>query len=292
MSVSDKFKTFCSNLKISPTDISNISYRYKRITKQLNKDFWYIDNDTLHSLYVGSYGRDTDIVTSDVDMLMWLPWETYHKYDAYTSNGQSNLLQAVRLSIQKTYPTTHLRADGQVVVVSFDDGVCFEIVPCFEYLDKSYVYPDTNFGGSWRITNPRPEIKSITDLENECSNIKNLCRMARAWKYKWNVPMGGLLIDSLAHKFLSNWSYKKNSYLYYDYMTRDFLKFLSEQSKTNVKYLAVGSNDLIWRKGKFETIAEDCYNIALKAIEYEQKNQDYSANLKWREIYGNKFPLY
>jgi hypothetical protein len=42
MSVTDKFKRFCDNLKISQLDISNISSRYKRITRQLNLDFWSI----------------------------------------------------------------------------------------------------------------------------------------------------------------------------------------------------------------------------------------------------------
>jgi hypothetical protein len=63
-------------------------------------------------------------------------------------------------------------------------------------------------------------IKDNNELTNY--NLINLCRMTRAWRNKWNVPMGGLLIDTLANQFLINWQYKDKSYLYYDWMARDF----------------------------------------------------------------------
>lgn len=59
MGVGEDFSTFRDNYQITIDLISSISYRYKRITKQLNKDFWNTVSDTAHSLYVGSYGRDT-----------------------------------------------------------------------------------------------------------------------------------------------------------------------------------------------------------------------------------------
>ena len=40
---------------------SLISQRYRRITKAVNLEFWNIESETAHSLYVGSYGRGTAI---------------------------------------------------------------------------------------------------------------------------------------------------------------------------------------------------------------------------------------
>lgn len=290
MSVSSNFTTFCNNLKIGIYDISLISTRYKRITKQLNYDFWNIDSETRNSMYVGSYGRDTDIVTSDIDMIMVLPYETYVKYNNYQTNGQSALLQAVKNSVAKTYSQTKLGADGQVVQIQFTDGIHFELVPCFLCKDDSYTFPDSNNGGSWKNTNPKPEIKAISDLDKQTGNLKNLCRMIRAWKHYHGIPMGGLLIDTFCHRFLKNWEYKDKSYTYYDWMSRDFFKYLSEQDKEQLYWLAVGSNQYIWRKGKFEAAAKKAYEISLKAIEHQSKNEEYSEKLKWREIYGTKFP--
>lgn len=292
MSISDKFKNFCAALRMSDSVVSSVSYRAKQITKRVNSDFRGIDSDTRYSLYVGSYGRGTAIHVSDIDMIVELPYSEYEKYNKYASNGQSALLQALKESIKKTYSTTHISGDGQVVKLNFADGICYEIVPGFINKDgESYTYPDTNNGGSWKVTNPRAEIKEINAaniLWN--NNLKRLCRMARAWKDNWDVPMGGLLIDTLAYNFLSQWSYKDKSFVYYDWMTRDFFEYLKNQKSDQTYWLAPGSKQYVWRRGPFEYKALRCYNIALEAIKYETDNMPYSANQKWREIYGTKFP--
>lgn len=290
MSVSNWFETFNKNLWMSNDIVSTISYRYKRITKQLNKDFWYTESETAHSWYVGSYGRDTDIHVSDVDVLFQLPYKVYEKYNSYATNGQSALLQAVKSSIERTYSPISLRADGQVIVLSFTDGIVIELVPAFINMDDSYTFPDANNGGSWKTTNPKPEIAEIKKKNDECNkNLKRLARMIRAWKDCWSVPMGGLLIDTLAYNFIRNWEYKDKSFIYYDWMTRDFLKFLSEQDSEKQYWLSPGAGQYVWKKGNFQSKAKKCYEIALEAISKE-KDYPYTAKSKWREIYGTKFP--
>lgn len=292
MSISEKFSTFCSALRMSDDVVSNVSYRAKQITKRVNTDFRGLVNDTNYSLFVGSYGRGTDIFVSDIDMIIQLPYEQYEKYNGYQTNGQSALLQAVRDSIKKTYSTTHIGGDGQVVKLNFTDGICYEIVPAFINKDgESFTYPDTNGGGKWKVTNPKAEIKEINSVNNNWNkNLKRLCRMARAWKDKWDVPIGGLLIDTLAYNFLKQWKHKDKSFTYYDWMTRDFFAYLKDQDPNKNYWLAPGSSQYVWRKGKFEYKALRCYNIAVEALDYERDNMDVSANLKWREIYGTKFP--
>ena len=290
MSVSNWFEIFNKKLWMSDSDVSNISYRYKRITKQLNRDFWNTESETSHSWYVGSYGRDTDIHVSDIDMLFQLPYSQYEKYNAYRSNGQSSLLQAVKTSVERTYNPTSIRADGQVIVLSFKDGIVFELVPAFLNTDGSYTFPDANNGGSWKSTNPKPEIKEIKEKNDEWNkNLKRLARMARAWKDTWSVPIGGLLIDTLAYNFLKGWSYRDKSYLYYDFMSRDFFEYLSLQSKTQLHWRSPGANQYVWKKGNFQDKAKKCYEISLEAIAKE-KDYPYTAKSKWREIYGAKFP--
>jgi len=290
MSVSNWFENFNNNLRMTTETVNSISYRYKRITKQLNKDFWNYENEILNSLYVGSYVRGTEIHTSDIDMIMQLPYETYVKYNAYTNNGQSSLLQAVKSSVERTYKPTYLRTDGQVIKLDFTDGINFEIVPAFINKDNSYTFPDANNGGHWKITNPRPEIAEMTYANNNCNNnLKRLCRMGRAWKNNWNVPIGGLLIDTLAHNFLESYEFKDKSYLYYDLISRDFFAFLKNQKEDQQYCLAVGSKQHVEIKGNFQNKALKCYSISLEAIE---KENDYptTAKTKWREIYGTKFP--
>lgn len=291
MSVSDYFSTFCSNLRMDSETVSTIQYRYKQITKRINIDYWGSTSDTSHSLYVGSYGRGTEIWTSDIDIIVQLPKWVYDKFDKYTTNGQSALLQDVKAVLQKTYSTSYLKGDGQVIGINFTDGINFEIVPAFLNNDNSYTYPDTNNGGTWKVTDPRKEISAM-DTRNIATNknLKRLCRMARAWKGKCSVPMSGILIDTLAYKFINDWEYKNKSYLYYDFMSRDFLKYLKDLDKSQLYWLAPGSNRYVWKDGNFQNKASTAYNISLEAIEHESNGRSYSSKQKWREIYGSKFP--
>jgi predicted nucleotidyltransferase len=288
--VGTAFERFCSNLRFSDNDISTISGRYHTITKRINNDYWGSTSDTMHSLYVGSYGRDTEIFTSDIDMLVQLPYETYVKFNAYTSNGQSALLQEVKQVIEKTYSVTSLKADGQIISIPFSDGIDFEVLPAFLNNDGSYTFANSNDGGSWKTTDPKAEIEAIQSKNNECnSNLKRLCKMARAWKDKNDVDISGILIDILSYRFISTWEYRDKSYVYYDWMTRDFLKYVSEQSTTQYLWQVMGSGRYIACFGSFQSKAKKAYDKAIEAIADADKYPN-CANDEWREIYGTKFP--
>lgn len=290
MSVVDKFRKFNQNIRISRDNVSKISDRYKKITKRLNNDFYWLNSDTSNSLYVGSYWRNTDIHISDIDMLFILPYSVYKQYNEYIWNWQSALLQTIKNSIKNTYSTTHLKWDWQVIWLNFDDWICFEILPCFLNTDGSYTYPDSNNWWKWKITNPKPEIKEISDKNIECNyNLKMLCRMTRVWKDYWNVPIWWLLIDTLAYNFLKNWKYKNYSFIFYDWMIRDFFEYLKNQDRDKKFWLAVWSNQFVYRKWIFEYKAWQCYNLALEAIDKENNNYTATANSKWKEIFGTKF---
>ena len=292
MGLADWFRDSCSNLTVK--DRGTISTRYNNITRRLNADYWNTTSDTAHSLYVGSYGRNTATQGfSDLDMIFQLPYSEYDRYNNYTGNGQSALLQAVKKSIEKTYPTTSIRGDGQVILVPFNNGITFEVVPAFTNKGDSFTYPDANSGGRWRVTNPKPEIAAIRSRNTATnSNLVQLCRMARAWKRKWDVPIGGLLIDTLAYQFIENWEYRDKSYFYYDYMSRDFFKWLADQDGNKDYWKAPGSGQYVYGKGLFQYKAKRCHNISLEAIKHEiaTPKREWSAKQKWREIYGTSFP--
>ncbi len=293
MGLADWFSSFCSNIQVKNGD--SISRRYKAITKRLNTDFRSSSSDTANSFYAGSYGRNTAIHgTSDVDMIYVLPYSVYKQYDEYVGNGQSALLQAVRNSLRNTYSTSHIGADGQVIAIKFDDSITFEVVPGFVNKDKSYTFPDSNEGGSWKTTNPKPEIAAIRTRNDACNgNLIPLCRMARAWKRQCSVPMGGLLIDTLAYQFIGSWEHRDKSFIYYDWMCRDFFAFLADQDKDQAYWKAPGSGQWVYAgKNQFQYKAKRACNMACEAIAHEgaDPKREWSAKQKWREIFGTSFP--
>jgi hypothetical protein len=291
MGLAEWFSNFCVAIQVQ--DHGTISTRYKAITRRLNNDFWATTSETSHSLYVGSYGRNTAIDGfSDLDMIFELPSSLYSKYNAYQGNGQAALLQAVRSSMQGTYSTSALGADGQVVAVEFKDGLTFEVMPVFVNSGATYTFPDSNSGGSWRTTNPRPEIQAIRTRNILCNgNLVPLCRMMRSWKNQWQVPIGGLLIDTLAYQFIETYEHRDKSFLYYDFICRDFFGWMAGQDESQEFWRAPGSAQYVYGKGLFQYKAKRCFNIAVDAIQHEMADpkREWSAKQQWREIFGSAF---
>lgn len=283
MSVSEMFSDFIANLSISNMD--DISYRYGELTSALNKQFRNTESKTDNTLQVGSFGRKTGIDgISDLDMLYIMPKS---KWDDYKGDKQLRLLQDTKAAILERYPKTTVKVDRLVVTVTYTDFLV-EVQPVFEKEDQSYYYPDTKDGGSWKVTKPREEMAEISELDSEKNgNLKRLCKMARAWKNKHGVGMGGLLIDTLAYNFLkSTTDYDDKSYLYYDWMSRDFFKYLSELPKQDY-YAAPGSGQRVKVKKNFQSKAKKAYDLCLAAIEAEEQK---NVNAKWKNVYGRPFP--
>ncbi len=284
MSVSDMFSDFIDNLAISNAE--TISLRYGELTASLNKQFRDTESKTANTLQVGSFGRKTGINgISDLDMLYIMPktkWDDYNKF-----GGQLSLLQDARDAIQNRYPSTKVRVDRLVVTVTYSN-FHVEVQPVFEQPDSSYKYPDTSNGGAWKITKPREEMDAVAKLEIEKnSNLRRLYKMARAWKNKHGVGIGGLLIDTLAYNFLDSTSvYDEKSYLYYDWLSRDFFEYLSDLPD-QPEYAAPGSRQRVKVKRKFQKKAKKAHNLCLAEIAAEgQRN----VNEKWKKVYGRPFP--
>ncbi|MGV8854956.1 MAG: SMODS domain-containing nucleotidyltransferase, partial [Devosia sp.] len=220
-----------------------------------------------------------------------IPPALYAQYNAYSTNGQSALLQAVRNSIRNTYPTSEVAGDGQVVVINFQDGVRFEILPAFVNRANTWTYPNSNNGGSWKACDPRAEIEAIRvrSLATD-RNLKHLCRMMRIWRDHNDVPMSGALIDTLAYQFIENWEHRDKAFLYHDYMARDFLKYMSDQSRDQSYWRMPGSGSSVATKGNFQYKALVDYNISVAACSLQQDGEGPQRRAKWRSVFGPKFP--
>jgi hypothetical protein len=291
MGVGEWFSDFCNSLRISSDKRSSVAYRTGRIVGRLNSDLRGLNSDAAYRFYVGSYGRSTAIPSvSDVDLLYELPYALYARFHGHAGNGQSALLGLIKDSIRRTYNVSDMAGDGQVVVINFTDGVRFEVLPAFVNTDGSYTFADSNNGGSWRICSPKQEMEAFSARNVACNyNLVELSRMVRAWRDTNNLSMSGMLIDTLAYQFLGTWAYRDKSYVYYDWMTRDFFHFLAGLSTQQVYWLAPGSNSYVYRSDVFKHKARSAELRALEALECLRLNHEWSAKQKYRQIYGAAF---
>lgn len=287
MTITDMFTTFLDNLKVDNSE--QISGRYGEITASLNKRFRDTESKTDNSRQVGSYGRHTGIRgISDLDMLYIMP---KGEWDTYKDNKQAKLLSDTRDAIKARYPKTEVKVDSPVVTVTYTN-FHVEVQPVFEEKDEKgnvqYKFPDTSKGGRWRITKPMQEIAAMKEfVDQKNNNLRKLCKMARAWKNKHGVYMGGLLIDTLAHNFLKSVdTYDNKGVASYGELCRDFFEFLMNQPNQD-HYQALGSGQDVKVKKKFQRKAKKAHGLTLKAIDAGTEN---SANKKWKKVFGRPFP--
>lgn len=288
MSLGADFETFCQNILLDNYDEMKTSAG--EIAKKLNKKYYGLESDTSSHLYiVGSVGRGTAIKnSSDLDIIFDLPIETYNRFNAYESNGQSALLQELKTTLKERYTKTDISGDGQVVAVEFNKFTV-EVVPGFKQSDKRFKYPDTHDGGSWKYTNPLIEQEECQNCNDKSNGIYfDMCHAIRSWKNTQGFKFGGLLIDSLVYDcFVENACYSdSNRDDYFDIFCA-VLEFLGKQDKNRTYWHAVGSNQYVQNTGNGEFVKKA--NVALTKINNAvENNEDINDVLK--ELLGNEYP--
>lgn len=243
------------------------------VTKAMNAEFYDSSSDTMHSLYVGSYGRGTAIDTSDLDIMVILPEDEYERYERYGNNGQSRLLQSVKEALKEPYPRSDIRADGQVVKINFSDGMRFEILPAFEqalYGRTTYIYPDSNMGGNWLPTNPKVEQVAMREKDADSNHL--LVDTCRHMRYVHNTffssyILHGIVIDTFVYEALRSWHWPKpgtqgkpgGSYEY----VKTMLDYWEHTSAARpVPLQAPGSNDQVEIESSNECLGKVLHKMA------------------------------
>lgn len=288
MSLETDFEIFIGNLE--QTNISEMEITVGEIAKKLNKNYYNLDSDkTSHMYIVGSVGRETAIKgVSDLDILFDLPVEVFKRFDAYKEKKQSSLLQEVKNVLKARYPNTDISGDRQVVVIKFNKYTV-ELVPGFKQSDDRFKYPDTNNGGSWKYTDPLPEIsESKKTAEDTDNNFKYIANMLRAWKNKQGFKFGGLLIDTITYNFLNEKTdYRNIGFDSYLDMTQALFEYIKDLNKDQSYWYALGSNQKVYNcdNGKFITKAEKAYK---KIKDLTANSSD--VNKKLRQVFGTQFP--
>ena len=96
-----------------------------------------------------------------------------------------------------------------------------------------------------------------------------------------------LCLEVLACIFVSQWQYKDRSLFYYDWLVRDFFKFMLDYIGGWI--VVPGTGERIYIGDTWVTKCESAYRRAAKAEEYEHFNSGDAAADEWRKIFGQQF---
>jgi len=290
MFVIRRFEFFLSNLNITDNQRADAMTKYKGLVATLNNAYYGHKSESFNAFLIGSWGKDTHIrPPRDVDMYFILPAEVYYRLEGYAagSNKQSALLQEVKAKLLPSYPNSIIRGDGPVVSADFH-GWAVEIVPVFLWSqdEQSYYVCDTTNGGRYIKTMPLREIVAINAAERQTNNnVRPLIRMLKCWQSNCNVRIKSFHLELMAIEFLQGWQYRDQGLYYYDWLCRDFFKWMID--KANGFLFAPGTMDFIYLDDAWKTLAESAYIRAAKAAELEKENKMVEAGEEWQKIFGS-----
>jgi hypothetical protein len=287
--VTQRFNRFHLDVLLTEEQKEDGKTKHYGVRKCLNSHYYGVSSEKDNSFLVGSWGKLTRVrPPGDIDLYFVLPYEVYKRFNAYVGNKQSALLQEVKGILQKSYPATEMRGDGQVIVVKFT-SINVEVVPVFKLENGRYWICDTNGGGTYREADPHAEeshVSSIHDAHN--NNLRPLVRMLKVWKRNCNVPLKSFHVELLAADFLRQCEWKMNGFFYYDWIMRDFFKYL--QSRENGVLFVPGTYETLYLGNAWKSRCESAYSRALKACEYEHADYVNLAGEEWRKIFGDQIP--
>ncbi|WP_225952693.1 hypothetical protein [Mycobacterium sp. OAS707] len=244
--------------------------------------------DTVTEL--GSLAKKTGIrPLADVDVLFRMPPGTYSRFNDYTGNGQSALLQEVREVLRQRYPRTEIRGDGPVVVVSFSDQPAVEVVPGVLVADGSNILyaeawvPVTRDGGEWERADYGAELGALDAADGPLGGqLRRLIRYMKAWRRHCDTELKSIVLELMAVDFAKTWSDERSSFTFDDWLVRDFLRYMVNNYTTT--YRLPGTAKTIetgygWYIEALEDAAEAC----------RHDPDDVLYRHYWRKVLGDDF---
>jgi hypothetical protein len=137
----------------------------------------------------------------------------------------------------------------------------------------------------WLTLRPQAEAAYLDRIDRLAEGkARHLVRLVKAWQRTLAVPLSGFAIELLCCEFLAAWLYRRRSYLFYDWMVRDFFFWLAAQPG---RVLPVpGDGDPIAIGAAWLAEAEAAHAAAREAADLERENASVAALGHWRRIFG------
>ena len=286
--VRQRFGRFNSNIMVTDAQEQDGLTKAANILTVL-EDHYYGVAPANHGRLVGSWGKKTNTrPPRDVDLLVELPVEVYHRFQGVAGNQQSQLLQEVRGVLLGSYPQTNIRGDGQVIEVRFNT-VAIDVVPAFQRNDGRYAICDTNDGGRYKVADPMAQIVAIAGGDDySAGNLRMVIKMLKAWKRHCNVEIKSFIREILASNFFAGYEWRTHDFYWYDWFMRDFFGYLVNAANTAV--MIPGTGEVYYLGDAWKSKAEMARDRALKACHYEFIDLVEDAGDEWQKIFGQMIP--
>lgn len=172
------------------------------------------------------------------------------------------------------------------------DSYFFEVLPVFTCDNGDLLTAHTRDGGRWRRFNPYKEFQKIRETDDRSlGKATHLNKMLKAWRSYCNVDVKSICLEVAANVFVDRWSNRDRSLFFYDWMVRDFFRFMLDELADGGSTRPEGNINHIPLGDSWQSKARTAHQAALNACEYERLDDEYNASLEWRKIFGPQFPV-
>jgi hypothetical protein len=263
------------------------------VTDVLDRFFDPSHADITSSLMFGSWARGTAIpASSDYNIAYELPRRLTENILNLDNGGAIAILALVDRLLREKFPQAQKCPERGSVTIKLGTSVVINLRPCIRNQSGGFAYPDGRRQGSWRAFDPHLAIEAFRKLESVTrENLLFLCRAMRVWRERHEMPMSGILIDSLAYRFIEHSPYRQKSIRFQDCLFRDFLGYLAAIDPEQEWWYAPGSTEPVFRKGVFEPRALEGFRLVQQAMELDAAQQHRAAWKVWAQVLGDSYAI-
>ncbi|MGH8579702.1 MAG: CBASS oligonucleotide cyclase [Gammaproteobacteria bacterium] len=292
LTANEAFRKFRSNLELTQKEQDDASRRQQEIRGVMNDAFKIADD-----FLTGSYKRWTKTKPlKDVDIFC-----VFHEGERpkYRNNKHPSVVLAdMGKLLVKKYGDKNVKPQRRSVSVLFPDAkadelvMSFDVVPAFTK-SSHYEIPDTATSKGWTETNPKVHAEKATAANEAFSGEwKGMVRMAKSWNYAKNKPINpSFLIEVMALEILRPPFCGDFPY--------EFMAFFAtaadriEEDWPDPAGLGPPVSDSMdaAERAEAKRALTEAHYMMREAIELSRSRRNGDALRKYRELFGDRFPL-
>ncbi len=288
----EAFRKFRSNLELTQKEQNDASRRQREIRALMDESFKIADD-----FLTGSYRRWTKTKPlKDVDIFCVFHDDERPKYRK--DKSPSVLLGDVEKVLAKKYGSSNVSKQRRAVMVEFTDSadeervMSFDVVPAFTKSDH-YEIPDTGTTNGWTETNPKIHFdKAVAANDAFGGEWKGMVRMAKSWnRNKAKIIKPSFLIEVMALQVLRP---PFGGDFPYEFM--GFFATMADRIHEDWPEPAglgppVSDSMDAAARAAARTALTEAHHMVRQAVELTRAGCNGDALRKYRDIFGDRFPL-
>jgi SMODS domain-containing protein len=288
----EAFRKFRSKLELTQKEQDSASSRQKEIRALMDQSFKIADD-----FLTGSYRRWTKTKPlKDVDIFCVFHGDERPRYR--DAKAPAVVLGDVEKVLVKKYGSANVSRQRRAVTVEFTDSadeervMSFDVVPAFAKSDH-YEIPDTGTKKGWTETNPKIHFEKAKEANDAFGGEwKGMVRMAKSWnRTKDKIIKPSFLIEVMALEVLRPPFGGDFPYEFMGFFATMADRIGEDWPEPGRLGPPVSDSMDATARAAARTALTEAHHMIREAIQLSRAGRNGDALRKYRDLFGERFPL-